>query len=99
MKDESGLDAYERSSRVIFKNSANLFAKLPIHTQRSLRVLAGWLAIGLGVIGILLPLLPGIPLLLLGSWLLGWELTLLKELWRSLPFAHLASTSIGKQKP
>ncbi len=89
---------------MIFKNSANLFAKLPIHLQRSLCLVTGWLAIGVGIIGILLPLLPGIPFLLLGSWLLGWELALLKELWRSLPFArflpfaHLSSKSIIKQK-
>ena len=89
---------------MIFKNSANLFAKLPIHLQRSLCLIGGWLAIGVGIIGILLPLLPGLPFLLLGSWLLGWELTLLKELWKSLPFAHslpfarLTSKSISEQK-
>jgi hypothetical protein len=79
---------------VIFKNSANLFAKLPIHIQRSLRLVAGWLAIGFGIIGILLPLLPGIPFLLLGSWLLGWELTLLKEIWGKSPFAHVTSSGV-----
>ena len=83
---------------MIFKNLANLFAKLPIHLQRSLCLVGGWLVIGLGIIGILLPVLPGIPLLLLGSWLLGWELTLLKELWGKSPFAHVTSKKNEEQK-
>lgn len=58
---------------MIFKKIAGLLDRLPTRMQRYLRFIAGWLSIGLGLIGIVLPLLPGIPLLLLGSWLLGWD--------------------------
>ncbi len=38
-----------------------------------LKVVLGYLLIGLGVLGLLLPLLPGIPLLLAGLALVGTE--------------------------
>jgi len=58
---------------MILKKIASLLDRLPTRMQRYLRFIAGWLSIVLGLIGILLPVLPGIPLLVLGSWLLGWD--------------------------
>lgn len=73
---------------MIFKSITGLFARLPTRVQRCLRFVGGWLCIGLGIIGILLPLLPGIPLLLLGSWLLGWNEWLQPWLAKVYPFGQ-----------
>jgi hypothetical protein len=60
------------------------------------RRLLGWVCIILGVPGLILPLLPGIPLLVMGIVLLSrehhWAHRLLvwaKARFRSLPFMHL----------
>lgn len=53
-----------------------LFDKLRYYT----RLGVGWFLIVLGVLGVILPVLPGIPFLLLGGWLLGWT----RETWVGL---------------
>lgn len=58
---------------MIIGKVGTLFHTLPGHVQRTLRLVSGWLCIGLGIIGLLIPLVPGLPFLLLGSWLLGWS--------------------------
>jgi hypothetical protein len=50
-----------------------------------LRVGAGYVALALGLIGVLLPIIPGLPFLLVGCWLLGWKPKVLERFLPYLP--------------
>lgn len=76
---------------MIFKKLTLLYTALPLHLQRSLRYLAGWLCIAFGIVGLLLPILPGIPFLLLGGWLLGWSSWMRPWLAKWYPIDRLAA--------
>lgn len=52
--------------------------RLPV----TLRLAGGWLCVALGLIGVVLPLVPGLPFLLVGGKLLGWEPVLLRQVER-----------------
>jgi uncharacterized membrane protein YbaN (DUF454 family) len=41
--------------------------------QRTALIVSGWIALAVGVVGLFLPVLPGVLLLLLGLWLLSHE--------------------------
>jgi uncharacterized membrane protein YbaN (DUF454 family) len=41
--------------------------------QRVALIVSGWIAVAVGVVGLFLPVLPGVLLLLLGLWLLSNE--------------------------
>jgi uncharacterized protein YqgC (DUF456 family) len=45
-----------------------------------LRAIAGWFLLAVGVLGCLLPIMPGIPLLVAGAALLGSEHWLVRKL-------------------
>lgn len=76
---------------MILKPLVNLYLALPMPIQRFLRYSVGGLLLTLGIIGLLLPILPGIPLLLLGSWLLGWNAGLQSRLARWYPLGRFAN--------
>jgi uncharacterized membrane protein YbaN (DUF454 family) len=82
---------------MIIRQLVNTFATLPVYVQRYLRLTAGWLCIGCGFIGLILPLLPGIPFLLLGSWLLGWDSWL--RPWLAKWFPNLHGTLLQSSRP
>lgn len=77
---------YKVSKTMIFKDLTNAITVMLVKLRRYGRVGAGWFLIGLGVLGIILPLLPGIPFLFLGGWLLGWNRETWSRLLRWYPF-------------
>ena len=62
-----------------------LFNALPIVVQNYMQFCAGWFSVCIGIIGVLLPIIPGTPFLLLGGWLLGWKFTFLGEVLSRFP--------------
>lgn len=47
---------------------------------RMLKITLGWVLVSIGILGLLLPILPGTPFLLAGMALLGVESTWIKQL-------------------
>ncbi|MFN8439569.1 MAG: hypothetical protein U0175_02280 [Caldilineaceae bacterium] len=62
-----------------------LFNSLPVVLRNSLRSGVGWLLIFLGIVGMMIPILPGIPFVLLGGWLLGWKFRVVRTLLERYP--------------
>mgnify|MGYP001169934399 CR=1 FL=1 len=62
-----------------------LFNSLPIVLRNSLRSGVGWLLIFFGIVGMLIPILPGIPFVILGGWLLGWKFSIVRTLLERYP--------------
>jgi uncharacterized membrane protein YbaN (DUF454 family) len=64
---------------------------LKTKNKRLFAVILGWTLVGLGVVGIALPILPGIPLLLLGLVVLSseyvWAHQLLRKMRERFPAA------------
>lgn len=63
----------------------HLFNSLPVMLRNSLQFGVGWLLIFIGVAGMLIPILPGIPFVLLGGWLLGWKFMVVRNFLERYP--------------
>jgi hypothetical protein len=71
-----------------------VFAKIRLNKQ--MRVIAGYLCILIGIAGVLLPIVPGIPFFFLAAHLLGWDHWLIKPFADRLR-AYRASTGRKSQ--
>lgn len=60
----------------------------PLTWQRVLRITAGWVLVGLGVIGLFLPVLQGIALILLGALVLSRESARVRAVMKRLRQRH-----------
>jgi uncharacterized membrane protein YbaN (DUF454 family) len=77
---------------------------LKTKNKRLFAVIPGWALVGLGLVGIALPIVPGIPLLLLGLVVLsseyGWAHQLLRKIRERFPAAsRQAEVCIGIFRP
>jgi len=71
------------------------------HIARVMRMVLGWSLVGLGIVGLFVPILQGILLLILGLWVLSidsrWAHRCILRLRVRFPKAHRRARRLGKK--